>query len=234
MPYTMTHLIIAKNIADRYAGQIGSLPQFYLGAIAPDAVHNRAGYITEHKKASHLISGDEKWGFTTKNDEWAENISAFLREHARSKNCDFIRGYCCHALADVYNNEHEWTPFRLRYGVHYDDYAKASHVGEARAGYGKIYNHECNQIDILLAQTYEGRDDFWLHLANAKSLNLPGIIYADEIEQQRRYILNVWYADKERPDISAHTLRTWAGEMAFIKNATDYVLGVLRGNGGGD
>ena len=66
----MTHLIISENISKIFASRINSLPQFYLGSIAPDAVHNRTNYISDYKKASHLITGNEKWGFVTENDEW--------------------------------------------------------------------------------------------------------------------------------------------------------------------
>ena len=65
MAFTMTHLIISKNISEMFASQIESLPQFYLGSIAPDAVHNRANYNLENKKTSHLITGTEKWGLIT-------------------------------------------------------------------------------------------------------------------------------------------------------------------------
>ena len=219
MPFTMTHLIIAKNIADTYAGHIGSLAQFYLGSIAPDAVHNRADYRSEYKKASHMINGDEQWGFTTKNDEWADNIVTFYEKHAPTTDRDFLWGYCVHAMADVFNNEHLWTPFRLKYAIDYRDYADGVELG-----YDSIYHSECNKIDLLLALTHEAREEFWHHLKNARGIDVADIIHATEIEKQRELILNVWYADKELPDIRANTIRTLADEMTLIKNATDYIM----------
>lgn len=56
MAFTMTHLIISKNISEIFDSHIKNLPQFYLGTIAPDTVHNRANYTSEYKKASHLIT----------------------------------------------------------------------------------------------------------------------------------------------------------------------------------
>ena len=224
MPFTMTHLIIAKNVAATAAGLIDCLPRFYLGSIAPDAVHNRVGYEPEMKKTSHLISGREKWGYTTDNEGWEKNIIDFMQKNAGSEKYDFILGYCTHALADVYNNKYLWTPFRLKYGVDYEGYA-----GEERRGYGAIYSQECNALDRELALTYEGRDEFWRHLGNAEcaGVDLPGIIYGPEIERQKDYILNHWYADKKHPDLSSNTLRTYEGEMAFIRDASDYVAGVI-------
>lgn len=65
MPFLMTHLHIAKNIYHRVPEAIKDLSQFYLGNIAPDAVHNRIGFTSEHKKASHLCVGNEGWGMVT-------------------------------------------------------------------------------------------------------------------------------------------------------------------------
>lgn len=62
MAFTMTHLIVSKNVSEMLKNQIKSLPQFYLGTIAPDAVHNRANFCIDFKKASHLVSLEEKWG----------------------------------------------------------------------------------------------------------------------------------------------------------------------------
>ena len=41
MAFTMTHLIISKNVFNALENRIESLPQFYLGTIAPDAVHKK-------------------------------------------------------------------------------------------------------------------------------------------------------------------------------------------------
>ena len=219
MAFTMTHLIISKNISEIFANHIESLPQFYLGSIAPDAVHNRANYISEYKKASHLITGDEIWGMITDYDGWQNNIIAFLNKNKNSEHHDFILGYCCHILGDLYNTINVWTPFRLKYA---DDLKEIN--------YGNIHHQECNKVDIELALTYEGRNDFWLHLANSKSIDLPPIIYAAELDKQKDNILHSWYKDKERQDISSNKIRTYDGEIEFIKNATDFVKLVFYEN----
>lgn len=211
MAFTMTHLIISKNISEIFETHIESLPQFYLGSIAPDAVHNRANYISDYKKASHLITGNEKWGMITNNNEWKRNIIVFLNKYRNSEIHDFILGYCSHILSDMYNNINVWTPFRMKYA---DELAK---------GFGNIHHQENNKIDIELALTYESRDIFWFNLAKSTSIDLPNIIYATEIDKQKDIILNSWYKDKDRQDISSNKIRTYESEMNFIDNATDFV-----------
>lgn len=60
MPFQLTHLHIAKRLHQLRPNRINDLSQFYLGTIAPDAVHNRVGYISDDKKKSHLCMGEER------------------------------------------------------------------------------------------------------------------------------------------------------------------------------
>ncbi|MCL2407576.1 MAG: hypothetical protein FWC95_06565 [Defluviitaleaceae bacterium] len=216
MAFLMTHLIISKNISVIFDGQINNLPQFYLGSIAPDAAHQRANYISDYKKASHLITSAEVWGMVTDNDGWRDNIIAFLDKHKYTEHHDFIMGYCCHILSDIYNNINMWMPFKLKYA---DDLKEIS--------YNNIHHQESNKLDIELALTYEGRNEFWQNLSKSHGVDLANIIYATEIEKQKDDILNLWYKDKARQDISSNKIRTYEGEMDFIKNATDFVAQIF-------
>lgn len=211
----MTHLYIAKNIYQRFPETIKDLSQFYLGTVAPDAVHNRAGYISDYKKASHLCVGDERWGMVTNNDEWIESILEFLYKNENSHNYNFILGYSCHVLSDIYNNIAVWTPFRLRY------------PNELAKGYGGLYHQESEKVDIELAMREENRDNFWVHLEKAKSTGLNDIIFAEEIEKQKENILYNWYKDKEHPDISSNKLVTIESTMNFVEDATNFIASII-------
>ena len=96
--------------------------------------------------------------------------------------------------------------------------------------YGNIHHVECNKLDIELALTYDGRHDFWIHLANSGSINFFDIIYATELDRQKDNILNLWYKDKEHQDIVSNKIRTYESEMDFIKNATEFISLVLKEN----
>ncbi len=217
MAFTMTHLIVSESISKTFASYIKSLPQFYLGSIAPDAVHQRANYTSEYKKNSHLITGDEQWGFITDTDTWRGNVIEFLLRNRHSENHDFILGYCSHVLTDIQNTILVWNPFKIMY---------ADELKEIN--YGNIHHQENNKLDIELALTYENREEFWVHLANSKSIDLPNIIYATEIDKQKELILYSWYKGKESQDISSNKIRTYEGEMDFIKKASDFVAQIFR------
>jgi len=216
----MTHLIIAKNISEIYCDQILNLPQFYLGCVAPDAVHNRPGYISDYKKQSHLITGHEKWGMTTNNDEWKNNVAKLINDYLKSDHFDYVLGYCTHVLSDIYVNINVWTPIRLKYNIDLN-------IGN---GYDNNYHHECNKIDIELALSYEHRDIFWINLAKSKSIDLPDIIFAAETEMQKEYILNQWYKNKEHQDLSLNKIKTYEDELSLIERATVFIRSFFNEN----
>lgn len=212
MPFQMTHLHIGKNIHKLFPETIKDLSQFYLGTVAPDAVHNRAGYISDYKKASHLCVGDERWGMLTNNDEWIESVLEFLYKNKNSDNYDFILGYSCHVLSDIYNNIAVWTPFRLEY------------PDELTKGYGGLYHQESEKVEIELALRDENKDNFWVHLEKAKSTSLNDIIFAEEIEKHKENILYNWYKDKEHQDISSNRLVTIESTMNFVEDASNFIV----------
>jgi hypothetical protein len=212
MPFQMTHLHIAKNIHQLFPETIKDLSQFYLGTVAPDAVHNRAGYISDYKKASHLCVGDERWGMLTNNDKWIESVLEFLYKNKNSDNYNFILGYSCHVLSDIYNNIAVWTPFRLEY------------PDELTKGYGGLYHQESEKVEIELALREENKDNFWVHLEKAKSTSLNDIIFAEEIEKHKENILYNWYKDKEHQDISSNKLVTIESTMNFVEDATNFIV----------
>ena len=208
MPFVMTHLCIAKNISGHFSDHINDLSQFYLGNIAPDAVHNREGYISDYKKASHLCVGDEKWGMITNNNEWIDNVLRFLGEYKNSMDHSFILGYCSHILSDIYNNIAVWTPFKQKY---------------IDMGRGGLYHSESEKIDVNLALTLEGKDDFWRNLENSREIDVEKIIFADEIEEQKINILHRWFTDKELQDVSLNEVVTYDSTIQFINNASQFV-----------
>jgi len=217
MPFTMTHLRISKNIYQLYSEKIKDLPQFYLGTIAPDVVHNRKNYISDYKKASHLLVGDEPWGMITNNDECIENVVNFFIAHKNNdEKFDFIFGYCIHILTDIYNNINVWTPFKQKY------------KDEASKGYGGLYHLESNKVDIQMALNDENKDDFWIYLEKSKSIDFNNIVFADEIDKQKENILLHWYKNKERQDLSSNKIVTIENTMKFIENATVFVVNKLN------
>ncbi|MCL2352420.1 MAG: zinc dependent phospholipase C family protein [Firmicutes bacterium] len=210
MPFTMTHLIVAEKIAGRCPNLVSDLPQYYLGAIAPDAVHNRENYVSDFKKKSHLHSCGAEWGRCTSYDECAANAVAFLRGRENSGRRDFVYGYVIHELCDICNNIYVWQPFLKKYPEEWEK------------GYGNIDHREANLMDFWLYQTYGHRDEIWAALGKAEAFDFEGLVSGAEVERQRRIILYEWYGGSPEIDVSGNTLHTPETEFEFIDLAAGF------------
>ena len=215
MPFAMTHLIIAENVYSAYRDNIGSLPQFYLGSIAPDAVRYRKDYVYKFKNDAHLYDGSEKWGMITDNEKWLDNAVNYMDKHRHSADADFVLGYCLHIIVDIFNNKTVWTPFRLKYPK------------ELNKGYANMMHREHGKIDIELALTYENKIVFEQNIKKSASISLEGVIYAEEIEKHKNGFLNMWYLNKERQNVSANVVTTYEEALEFIKRAVSFAAPIL-------
>lgn len=210
MSNLMTHLQVAKNIYNLKHFPINDLPQFYLGVAAPDAVHNRLNYISDHKKAAHLCVGDERWGMISNNEEWTNNVLSFINSNKKFKDFDFLLGYCLHILTDIYNNIKVWLPFKQKY------------QGELWSEYGGLYHKESGMVEIVMALDPQNKDDFWSHLQCARAQDFFDLVYNNEIEKQKDYILYDWYVNKEISDTSLNKVVSLDSTRRFIEEATEY------------
>jgi hypothetical protein len=61
MAFPMSHLYIAQNILNNIPIPIKDISQYYLGTLAPDAIHFRKNYNRNQKRESHLYINLEKY-----------------------------------------------------------------------------------------------------------------------------------------------------------------------------
>lgn len=215
MLFPMTHLIIARNILNA-TSQIKDPAQFMLGSIAPDAVHFRPDFESDMKKVSHLVVGEERWGWVTDNDGWKENILTFF-DLMKDEDPDFILGYCAHILADIKHNIEIWTPFRIE------------HEHELKSGQGSALHREAVEVDFELYRTCPDRPKMWELLERARPIDIPGIVEASDIERARAHLLYKQYEGRKPVDMSGYkhvTVKTMVDliEGAWKEIATDLGL----------
>ena len=91
MALSMVHLLLARAWAQGHEAYL-ECPEFYLGAISPDAMHVRFHNDKSHKDEFHLGN----WGSVH-----VERVHEYWREHFTP----FDVGYGVHALTDGY-----WVP----------------------------------------------------------------------------------------------------------------------------
>ena len=214
MPFPMVHLCVAHRILDNNK-EIENPGNFLLGALAPDAVHFRENYSGDMKKSSHLCVGNEKWGATTKNQEWFDNVLLFLQRNKCFANKDFMYGYCSHILADIQNNIKIWMPLHLK---NEETQEKAM---------SSLLHKEAYAIDLLLYLLHPKKEEIWSQLKEANSYHIPGCVSAEEIDRMKDAILYSQFANTEQPDVSFNKYITMPIIQDFIAKESEYIREIL-------
>lgn len=102
----MVHPAVAVRVKDKL--KIEDDGAFYLGSIAPDAIHMREGASAEDKFRSHI-------GMRGNLFENEQNVRALM---GRS---DFLTGYAVHLVTDMYWSHEVGTAFKARFKVRFPD-----------------------------------------------------------------------------------------------------------------
>ncbi len=213
MPLPMIHLSIAHHLVETY-GYL-SCPAFYLGSIAPDAIHIRAGTGRADKLAVHFIGQD---GIDL------DRVQALI---ARDRLGDGLTtGYAAHVLTDVYWRETVILPFRAQHEERLSRGEMA--VDDLRT----LYYDECDKVDLDLYDREPWRPQVWELLRSARARDLGGLLAgvglsgvdlsAHEIERWRDRVLLWFEINRHKADYTLQYL-TLERVLAFIDEATTRV-----------
>jgi len=180
MPLPMVHLSVANQIADSGRLNISDLPSFYLGNIAPDAIHMRDGWTYNDKVISHLGTRNAL-NFSERKD-LLDIIAEFVKHIPLGEKRSYFLGYAVHVLADGYFLEYVYTSFLEKYRADKDK------IQEEKPAY---YN-DTDQLDFILFNTNPHREDIWRELEISKAYDLEDILYKTEAQKWKERTLN-WY-----------------------------------------
>ena len=122
MPAQMLHLTVANKVHKKL--NVDDLGAFYLGAISPDAIHEREGSGRDDKWVTHLQLRNKRL--------WLLQVEKFIQKGKANKKKDFYLGYASHVLTDylwlseIFNktqarHESDLSPILDRTGAYYND-----------------------------------------------------------------------------------------------------------------
>ncbi len=180
MPLPMVHLGVARMILER-TSMIKDYPQFYLGAIAPDAVHMRINGNKQDKNKSHL-RWDEVSVRKLYSDEWKSKI---VDLYARFPQDDYVAGYCAHLFTDLYWSETVFEAFKAKYG---NDNLPLQERDIA-------YYNDTDILDIQLYRECAWRRDAWACLKLSRGQDIVNCVSANEVDAWKERTLH-WYENR--------------------------------------
>ena len=181
MSFIMTHLAVAKGVNDKI-GIAKDLPSFFLGAVAPDAVHIREGFNGDMKVSSHYSVAGDTWGQVASVDAWWQQSLAHIKSLEDSPGRDFYLGYFIHVLTDASNHEKMWLPFlekRLAENVPLADVKG-------------LVSEDYDRIDWMQYDNYEWANDVLDLLEAAKSIDVEDRVKCWEIDNYRDILTKMY------------------------------------------
>lgn len=197
MALPMVHLAVAHELV-----LLGHqpLPNFYLGSIAPDAIHMRPDAGKEDKRAVHL----QKDSMTD-----LRHVEQLLITYWQgSKDAAFAEGYCVHLLTDYY-----WFGEFIEHWRAKLDSKIPQH--ERRT----LYYDECDRIDLDLYDQLPWRQDVWDCLLSAQATDFEGLLSRQEIELWRDRVVHWYNENRHKQTYQPHYL-TPKMTLSFISDTS--------------
>jgi hypothetical protein len=198
MALPMVHLSVAHHLVCSCGYR--PIPAFYLGSIAPDAIHMRPGTGGEDKRAVHLAQdGSIDLG------QVQQLITGCWQT---SGDVAFAEGYCVHLLTDLYWADQFVRPLRTGLDGTLPE-------RELRA----LYYDECDKIDLELYDQQPWRNDVWALLQSATASDFAGLLAQKEVEMWRDRVLRWFEENRHKGDYQCRHV-TKAMVSGFVGDAS--------------
>jgi len=215
MPLPMVHLLVGKSMIDIEFG-VNDLGQFYLGLIAPDAIHMRAGVGRAEKNGTHLLPNVDAQITHIGEAEQSRTVLDFVHEHLDKFDADFLWGYGVHLLTDLLWTHRIYMAFTKKYE---EDPAPVQERQQA-------YYNDADLADIALYRESPWRAAIWTILQQTKAADFSPLLSAQEIDAWNHRTLN-WYDEKEPAMYHPIKYLTKATVEAFIPQCAKAIHDVI-------
>ncbi len=156
MAGVMTHMVIAREIIKLLPeGTIQDEGLFYLGNLAPDAIHAREGYIREYKKHTHFRDNIRDMEFEQEENQSAyrKRLNEFIAKHRDREDglYDLYRGYVAHILTDEL--------FMLTVRKEFCEAMEGLGIAQSDPRFFEFIIRDMNRNDMLLVNLYEDMEE---------------------------------------------------------------------------
>lgn len=219
MAGTATHLAVADLICEKLGNStFKSLPLFYSGNIAPDAVHARADYRREYKKQTHLTVGIG--GADFQDPEKVALFHSRLIEYVEKYLCresedyDLYLGYVCHLVTDEFFN------VELRKKM----VANMGADGLATEGpeLARAILSDMDMVDRQIMASYPFKNDVRSLLSSVWDVEVLDMVSKEETNCSKEWVINKLFG--AQAESSAPKYYSYAEAVSFIEYCADKVI----------
>jgi hypothetical protein len=225
MAGVITHLVIANVILKLIPeGVIKNTGLFYMGSIAPDAVHARENYIRVYKKHSHFRDDipDKDFEEPENYEKYHNRLTDFIKRNSCKEDglLDLYRGYVAHILTDelfILSIRKEFCGTMKKLGIEQDD----------RLFFDYIVG-DMTRNDMLLVERYEGMDEIKAAIEGAVSYSIEDYISSRELKDCRDWLVRQHFVESH--DSTMPAFISYERTTAFIHMAAVEIVQRLTGD----
>lgn len=214
MAGVITHLVIAREILKLLPEEvIKNTGLFYMGSIAPDAVHARENYIRAYKKHSHFRDDIPDMDFEAPENyvKYHNRLTDFIKRNCCKEDglLDLYRGYVAHIITDelfIISIRQEFCNTMMKLGIEQDN----------RLFFEYIVG-DMTRNDMLLVDRYEGIDEIKVAIERAGSYSIEDYINSQELSDCRDWLVRQHFIESHNSTMPAFI--SYERTTAFIHMA---------------
>ena len=203
MALPMVHLATAYEWSKKYNKAVFNSPEFYLGAISPDAIHSRPNADKDDKRKTHFYTNNKTGD--------VQNTVDFIKNHKDP----FSVGYAIHVLTDSI-----WVRYYVdNFPGLFDENGKTI---------PSLYYNDTDQVDYMLYEKLPYRQFMFDMMEKSTSPNLDDLLTSEEIEAWKQRTLHWFENDCPHTDPIKHL--TYEKICYFINIAPAMLEEALKSN----
>jgi hypothetical protein len=218
MAGVITHMVIAREIMKLLPeGTIKDQGLFYLGNLAPDAIHAREGYERAHKKHTHFRDDILDMEFEQEENLalFHSRLTDFINENRERREglLDLYRGYVTHILTDEL--------FMLTVRKEFCAMMEEQGIAQNDKRFFDYIITDMNRNDLLLVQNYEGSNEIRHFMEEVPIYPIEEYLSEEEMNKSRNWLVQRHYIEKhesEEPRFISYD-RNWQ----FIQMAAETI-----------
>lgn len=189
----ITHMATAREILKLLPKNIVEKPDlFYLGNIAPDAVHARKEYDRSWKKHSHFRDDiPDKYFHLPENYRiYHDRLVDFINDNKDREDgtLDFYRGYVTHIITDEL--------YLLSVRMEFCMIMEQKGIGQNDRVFIESIIGDMVRNDMLLVNRYEGMNEIRDYVERAEALPVEGYISKYEMDYCRNWMIDEHFHKK--------------------------------------
>ncbi len=222
MAGVLTHMVIAREMIKLLpVGTIQEEGLFYLGNLAPDAIHARDGYIREFKKHTHFRDNIRDIEFLQEEnlEAYRKRLAEFIITHKECRDglYDLYRGYVAHILADelfIRTVREEFCAIMNGLGIAQND-----------PRFFEYIIRDMNRNDMLLVKQYEEIEEIKQHLKQVPIHPIEDYLSEQEMRLSMDWMIRTHF--NEVPELLPPVYITYDRIIAFIQEAAKEIIAKL-------